>query len=179
VTNTTQSEQFRYRRSRLSRWYRAGGRRAVLVLAILAAIIGAYVLGLEQIYSDLANSKQLVQQLQAEGQRAKEQLAAQNTTMVGLRATLAEVQAKLDELMPAKDTYRLAANQSLIVAGGRMTVGLVGAPGNQAILINVNGRQQAAAPGDVIEVPPDCRVRVQSFDMFRATVTATCGPEKP
>jgi FlaG/FlaF family flagellin (archaellin) len=177
VTDTTQSSHLRSPRSRFSRWYRAGGRRVVAVFVILAAIIGAYVLGLEQIYRDLANSKQLVLQLQTESQKTKDQIAAQNATLIGLRTTLAQLQSTLDELMPSKGTYRLAVNQSLIVAGGRITVGLVGAPSNQAVTLNINGKQQVAAPGDVIDAPPDCRVRVQSFDMFKATITATCGAQ--
>jgi len=55
---------------------------------------------------------------------------------------------------------------------------LVGSPTNQGITVNINGKQQMVASGDVIEVAVDasttCHVRVQAFDMFKALVTAAC-----
>ena len=72
----------------------------------------------------------------------------------------------------------MTTNQSLIVANGRMTIGLVGAPTNQNITVNINGRPEVLASGDVVEVAVNpsttCHVRVQAFDMFKALITATC-----
>ena len=148
------------------------------ILVILAVIVGAYVLGLELAYRDLADAKQLVQQLQTESQKLKDQIVEQNTKLIALQSTAAKLRATLNALMPTKDTYQIAANQSLIVANGRLTVGLVGAPTNQGITVNINGKQQMAASGDVIEVAVDpsttCHVRIQAFDMFKAVITATC-----
>jgi hypothetical protein len=63
-----------------------------------------------------------------------------------------------------------------------VTVGLIGSPGNEGILLNVNGKQQAAAAGQVIAAGSDasanCQVAVQSFDMFKAVLTATCAGAK-
>jgi hypothetical protein len=85
----------------------------------------------------------------------------------------------LDELVPSENTYNIKANQSLIVGGGRLTVGLVGAPTNDSVTLNINGKRQQLGTGDVISVAADnqtnCQVRVQSFDMFKAVITATCG----
>jgi hypothetical protein len=178
VTDTTQSDRLRQPRSGLTGWFRARGRRPLTIVVILAVIIGAYVIGLEMAYRDLADAKQLVQQLQTESQKLKDQIVEQNTKIIELQSTAAQLRAKLDELMPAKDTYQIAGNQSLIVANGRLTVGLIGAPTNQNITVNINGKPQLAASGDVIEVAVDpsttCHVRVQGFDMFKAVVTATC-----
>jgi hypothetical protein len=70
----------------------------------------------------------------------------------------------------------------LIVADGKITVGLIGSPANESIMLNVNGKQLAAAAGQVIPAGLDssanCRVAVQSFDMFKAVLTATCAPTK-
>jgi len=178
VTYTTRSDRRRQPRSGLYGWFRARGRRLLTIVIILAVIIGAYVVGLEMSRRDLADAKQLVQQLQLESQRFKDVVAEQNAKLTALQSTAAALRAKLDELMPSKDTYQIAGNQSLIVANGRLTVGLVGAPTNQGITVNINGKLQMAASGDVIEVSVNpstiCHVRIQSFDMFKALVTATC-----
>jgi hypothetical protein len=162
----------------LSGWLKARRRPLLAIFIVLAAIGGAFVLGLENTRRELAVAKQLVQQLQTEGQKFKDQIAEQNSKLLAQQGALTRLQQTLNELMPSKDTYQIAANQSLIVANGRLTVGLVGPPTNQNITININGKPQLAVSGDVIEVAVDptttCHVRVQSFDMFSAVVTATC-----
>ena len=61
-------------------------------------------------------------------------------------------------------------------------VGMVGAPGNDAVMLNVNGKQQTLAAGQTINVAPDpatqCQLSVQSFDLFRATLVAACSGPK-
>ena len=88
------------------------------------------------------------------------------------------VQATLDEIVPSENIYLIRPNQSLIVVGGRIIVGLIGSPSNQAVTVNVNGKQYTAAAGDVIKVAYNdttpCQVVVQSFDMFKAILHATC-----
>jgi hypothetical protein len=73
-------------------------------------------------------------------------------------------------------------NQSLIVADGRLTIGLIGPPTNESLNININGKHQSAATGDVINIalepPITCQVKVQSFDMFKAVLTASCAGAK-
>jgi hypothetical protein len=96
-----------------------------------------------------------------------------------MESGIAKLQATLDELVPSENTYNIKANQSLIVGGGRLTVGMVGAPTNDSVTLNINGKRQSLGSGDVLNVAADnqsnCQVRVQSFDMFKAVVTATCG----
>ncbi|HZQ11623.1 MAG TPA: hypothetical protein VFB31_02305 [Pseudolabrys sp.] len=178
MSETPRSDRDGRPRSGLGAWLRTRQRRLLTILLLLAALVGAYVIGLENSRVDLANAKQLVLQLQAESQKFKEQIADQTSRLVSLQSTANRLNAKLNELMPAKDTYQIAANQSLIVANGRLTVGLIGSPTNQGIALNINGRQQMAASGDVVEVAVDpsttCHVRVQGFDMFQARITATC-----
>jgi hypothetical protein len=61
-------------------------------------------------------------------------------------------------------------------------LGLVGLPTTDDVTINVNGKQYTVAAGAVIDVADDpsapCKVGVQSFDMFKATVTASCSEPK-
>jgi hypothetical protein len=95
-----------------------------------------------------------------------------------LQNRLSTFEAALDEIIPSKNIYNIKPNQSMIVAGGRLTIGLIGTPANESININVNGKQQSAASGDVINITIDprttCQVRVQSFDMFKAVINASC-----
>jgi hypothetical protein len=70
----------------------------------------------------------------------------------------------------------------MILADGRLTVGLIGPPTNERVNLNINGKEHSAAAGDVISFALDpstaCRLQVQRFDMFRATLTASCGAAK-
>jgi len=157
--------------------------RAIALLLILVAAGGGYALGLNIEHRDLAASKQLVQQLQNESQNLKKQISSQGVALTSLQAKFASMQSAMNEMKPEKDTYSIKPNESLIVADGRVTVGLIGSPANNSVDININGKRQSAAPGDVIKVAVDptttCQVTVQSFDPFKAVFTATCGAAKP
>jgi hypothetical protein len=178
VTDTTQSNRRPQPKSALVGWFTTRRRGLLIIVLVLAAIVGAYVLGLQMSFRELVNAKQLILQLQTESQKFKDQTTLQKAKVLSLQATAAKLAATLNAVMPSKDTYQIVANQSLIVADGRLTVGLVGPPTNQGITVNINGKQQMVASGDVVEVAVDasttCHVRVQAFDMFTALVTATC-----
>jgi len=60
-------------------WFRMRQRRLFIVALIMAAIIGAFVIGLENTRREMMDSKQLVLQLQSEGQKLRDQIADQNT----------------------------------------------------------------------------------------------------
>jgi hypothetical protein len=141
--------------------------------------IGCYLAGLNVGYLDIAGARQLIQQLRTDNQKLKTEIADLNTKQVALQNNLATFEAALDEIIPSKNIYNIKPNQSMIVASGRLTIGLVGPPANESVNININGKQQSAAPGDVISIAIDpqtkCQVRVQSFDMFKATLGASCG----
>jgi hypothetical protein len=164
-------------RVRLYRRFAAQPGWWLLVITILVGI-GCYVVGLNVAYIDIAGTQQTIQQLRSDNQKQKTQISDLNATQVALQNKLATFEAALDEVIPSKNTYNLKPNQSMIVASGRLTIGLVGHPTNESVNVNINGKQQSAAPGDVINVTLDprttCRVRVQSFDMFRAILNASC-----
>ncbi|HXZ22045.1 MAG TPA: hypothetical protein VEH78_04695 [Pseudolabrys sp.] len=166
-------------RSRLYRRFAAKPGRWLIVIAILVGI-GCYVIGLNVGYLDIGTAQQTVQQLRSENQKLKIQIADLTSTQVALQNKISTFEAALDEIIPSKNTYNIKPNQSMIVASGRLTIGLIGLPTNQTVNINVNGKQQSAASGDVISVALDpqttCRVRVQSFDMFKAVLNASCTP---
>jgi len=159
--------------------YRLFTGRWLFLLTILVGVV-AYLIGLNVGYLDIAGARQLIQQLRSDNQKLKTQIADLNATQVALQNRLSVFEAALDEIIPSKNTYNIKPNQSMIVAAGRLTVGLIGAPTNENITINVNGKQQTVVSGDVVSLTLDpktnCLVRVQSFDMFKAVLYASCTP---
>jgi hypothetical protein len=81
--------------------------------------------------------------------------------------------------MPSAHTYNISPNQTLILADGHLTVGMIGPPANDSVLLNINGKSQSVAAGQTLSITPDpatrCLVNLQSFDVFTAVVVATCG----
>lgn len=152
------------------------------VVALCAAIIG-YLLGLYSWHSDLVAVRAVAQQAQTENQRLKGESIETGAKLVELSTNLTNARAALEAINPTKNTYKISPNQSLIVGDGRLTIGLIGSPTNENVMVNVNGKQQSAAPGDVIRVAPDgltnCEVRIQSFDMFNVIFGASCAGAKP
>jgi hypothetical protein len=165
----------------------ARGGRLLLVGAIAVLMLGGaiagYIIGLNLASRDLAAARERIQQLEPESQRLKRSIIDQNASLAALQAKLTGVQAALDAIMPSENTYNIRPNQSMIVAGGHLTIGLIGSPTNESVNININGKQQSAATGDVIHIALNpstaCQVAVQSFDMFKAVLTASCAAVKP
>lgn len=153
---------------------------AASVLLLVGSATGGYLFGRDLARKPLADAQQLISQLQPQTLKLKTQVLAQNAKVAALQSKLANVQTTLDAIRPAKDTYNVEANASLIVGDGHLTIGLVGPPSNEAITININGKTHKAVTGDAFTVTPDpkttCEVRVQSFDMFIARVYAACRP---
>jgi len=156
---------------------------SVSVLLMLGGLTWGYLFGRDLANRPLADARQLIRQLQPENQRLKTQVATQDERIASLQARLKSVQAALHAILPAENTYKISPNQSVIIAGGRLTVGLIGSPKNQSVTININGKQHTAVSGDVFDIASGpsttCQVRVQSFDMFKATLTASCAAVKP
>ena len=178
MSETTGSTRPRQGRPRLSRLLTARYSRVLLVGAMLGGVAG-YLIGLNVAYFDISAAKELVQQVRTDNQKLKIEIIDQNARQVALQAKLTDAETTLKAIVPTDDTYIIKPNQSLITAGGRLTLGLIGSPTNESVNININGKRQSAASGDIINVavdpPAACQVRVQSFDMFKAVLSATCG----
>jgi hypothetical protein len=131
----------------------------------------------------MVDVKRQTLQLQSENQRLKRQIVQQDSNLIAAQAKLKSAQAALDEVMPSANTYVISPNQSMIIADGRLSVGLIGSPTNENVTININGKRQAISTGDVVNIAltpsTTCRVRMESFDMFKAIVTASCEPARP
>jgi hypothetical protein len=152
------------------------------VVLILFIMVSGYFWGRQFNARDIQQRDAAILQLQSDNQRLAADIADQNANLTAMRAELTSTKATLDAIMPSQNTYNINPNQSLIAADGHLTIGMVGSPGNDGINLNVNGKQQKVAAGDVVRVSPDastaCQVQLQSFDMFKAVLVASCAPAK-
>lgn len=147
----------------------------VLILAV--ALVG-HLTGREMARRHLLQRDQTIQQLREERQEVSAELNRRGDRVNALQIQLNDVQARLDEIVPSENIYVIRPNQTLIVANGRVVVGLVGSPANESITVNINGQPRMSAAGDVIKVAVDeatsCQITIQSFDMFKAVLHAAC-----
>jgi hypothetical protein len=155
----------------------------ICLVVILVITVGGHLYGRYLASRDLGGRDAAIVQLTSEGEKLKRQMTEKDVQISTLQAKLKNVQATLDAIMPAENTYNVTPNQSVIVGDGRLTIGLVGSPGNEGVTLNINGKQQTVAAGQVVTVAADastnCQLAVQSFDMFRAIVNASCASAKP
>jgi cell division protein FtsB len=150
-------------------------------LLILGVALIGHITGRELARRQLLQREQTIVQLREERQQVSAELNRRADRILTLQTRLNHVQGVLDEIVPSEDIYVMRPNQSLVVAGGRVTVGLVGSPTIQGVNINVNGKQQLVNAGDIVRVNLDetrtCQVTVQSFDMFKVVLHATCATD--
>ncbi|MGB8629599.1 MAG: hypothetical protein WCD69_09430 [Xanthobacteraceae bacterium] len=145
-------------------------------------MIGGHLYGRYLASLDLAGRDNTITELRAQAQGEQTKSNSEAAELSAMEAKLKRIQATLDSIMTSANTYTINPNQTLNVADGHLSVGLVGAPGNDSILLNINGKEQSVAAGQTINIAPDpatqCQLSVQSFDLFKATLVATCSGAK-
>jgi hypothetical protein len=155
---------------------------AVSVTIIAAVAIFGRLYGQQLAYGAMQDRDKAIRQLEVERQQLELEKSGQIAHMTTMHTEAERLQAKLDAIIPSENKYNIDPNQSLVLADGRLTVGLIGAPRDDGIDININGKHYTAVVGDVIHVAPDpstaCDVKIQSFDMFKAQFTAACSADK-
>jgi cell division protein FtsB len=175
------------RSSRRPRWrlisaeYRSAAIICVVII-IVGILIGGHLYGRYLSSIDLADREAQIEQLRAESQKQKRDIDSKSAQITTLQGKLAQTQAALDAVMPSANTYNINPNQTLILGQGHLTVGLIGPPGNDSVLLDINGKSQAVAAGQTVDINPDpttkCQLSVQSFDVFKAVLVASCSPAK-
>jgi hypothetical protein len=170
-----------------SRWRRFGAENRgaailVAIIIIVGILIGGHLYGRYLSSIDLAEREAQLEQLRAESQKQKRDIDSKSQQLTTLTDKLNKTQAALDAVMPSANTYNINPNQTLILGDGHLVVGLVGPPANDSVLLNINGKSQPMAAGQTLSVAPDpatkCQINLQSFDVFRAVVVATCAAAK-
>jgi hypothetical protein len=171
----------------LHRWLTTTrGRFELFALAALIALVVAiagHIYGRVLAARDVLSRDNAIEIVRTDNQKLEAQVAEQEARLSAMQSRLNRAEAALEAIVPSKNTYVINSNQSLIVADGRLTIGMIGSPANEGININVNGQQRTVAAGDIIKLSPDgttnCQVVLQSFNMFKALVTASCAAAKP
>jgi hypothetical protein len=150
-------------------------------LLILGVALIGHITGRELARRQLLQRDATIQQLREERQEVSGELNRRADRILTLQTRLNHVQGVLDEIVPSENIYVMRPNQSFIVAGGRVPVGLMGVPTIHGVTLNINGKHQLMNAGDVVKVElPEsrtCQVTVQSFDMFKVVIHATCATD--
>jgi len=153
-----------------------------LVLMCLGILIGGHLYGRYLASLALPGFDAAITELRNQIQKERTKSDFLSAARTALEAKLSGAQVALDSIMPSANTYTIYSNLTRIVGDGHLMVGMIGTPGNEAIMLNVNGKQQSLAAGQTINVTPDpatqCQLSVQSFDVFKATLVATCSEPK-
>ncbi|MFY9694733.1 MAG: hypothetical protein WBF24_08955 [Xanthobacteraceae bacterium] len=156
---------------------------AACIITVVAILVGGHLYGRYLSARDLGGRDNAIAQLRAQDQKAKRDLDAKSAEATQLQTKLDKAQAALNAIMPSQNTFNIQPNQAIVVGEGHLTVGLVGSPSNESVTLNINGKEQAVAAGQIVEVAPDpstkCQVQVQSFDMFKAVLVASCASAQP
>jgi cell division protein FtsB len=171
---------------RPARWRRLAGYRPTIIVSCILIIIGILVGG--RLYGkylssmDVVEREAQIEQLRAESQKQKRDIDSKSQQLTALQDKLNKTQAALDAIMPSAHTYNIQPNQTLILGDGHLTVGMVGPPANDSVLLNINGKPQTVPAGQTLSITPDpathCQINVQSFDVFKAVIVATCAATK-
>jgi len=171
---------------RPARWRRLAGYRPTIIVSCILIIIGILVGG--RLYGkylssmDVAEREAQIEQLRAESQKQKRDIDSKSLQLTALQDKLNKTQAALDAIMPSAHTYNIQPNQTRILGDGHLTVGMVGPPANDSVLLNINGKPQTVPAGQTLSITPDpathCQINVQSFDVFKAVIVATCAATK-
>jgi hypothetical protein len=156
-------------------------RNAWVVVTIFVAVVG-YTVGWQGGVRETTNQfKDENSKLQSDNQRFSKENSNQATQIANMQSQLKNTQSQLASVNGPVAVFDINPNESIVVSGSHLTIGLVGSPANDRVNINVNGKQQALAAGDVINtmVSANCRVELKSFEMFKAVVATTCADAKP
>jgi hypothetical protein len=153
---------------------------AACVITVVCILVGGHLYGRYLSSLDMGGRDNAIAELRAQDQKTKRDLDAKSAEATELQIKLDKAQAALSAIMPSQGTFNVQPNQAVVVGDGRLTVGLVGSPNNENVTLDINGKQQQVDAGQVIDIAPDasteCQVQVQSFDMFKAVLVASCKP---
>jgi len=138
---------------------------------ILVVAIVCFTLGLSQGYYMVpAGAQNILKKLTADKDRLSVEKIALEKQTFELREQLDKVNNRLEAITPSPNMYKIKPNESRTVPIGRLTVGLVGTPGNQSVELNINDKKYRAQAGDIKDITMACRVEVVSFNVIEANV---------
>jgi hypothetical protein len=144
---------------------------------ILVVAIVCFTLGVSTGYHIVpVGAQSIIKKLTGDKDRLTAEKVALEKQTFELREQLDKVNKNLEAIIPSPNMYKIKPNESQTVPIGRLTVGLVGTPGNQSVELNINDKKYRAQAGDTNEIAMACRVEVVSFNVIDANVVvnASC-----
>ena len=139
------------------------------IIMFFGILIGGHLYGRYLASFHSTRTENTIAELRAQAQKETRRSNSLSAQLTEMEAKLEGAQAALDSIMPAPNTYTIYPNLTRVVGDGRLMVGMVGTPGNDAIMLNVNGKQQPLAAGQTINVAPDPKTRNANFRCNRST----------
>ena len=97
--------------------------------------------------TDIKDSTQRVVEYRSENEKLKALVFELNTKLEHAEAEIKSVHSTMESMVPAQNSYVIGVNKSMVVAGGYLTIGLIGSPTSENLRINVNGKEHLAAAG--------------------------------
>ena len=166
------------------RWSELTG---VLVLMLALGFVGGYSLGRHWDYQDVAKWRDDDIKLGHENSQLTMMIKDQKAAIDKLTAQLKTAQDDLEQGFQPTRQIKLDPNQAMRLSIGAFSVGLANALGNTSVNLNINGKQQEIAPGDVVNLTFNCQVELQSFSVVgssdtansSATVNTNCSAPSP
>jgi hypothetical protein len=150
-------------------------RRFGVILVVVAIV--CFTLGVSTGYHMVpVGAQNIIKKLTADKDRLSAERIALEKQTFEVREQVDKVSKKLEAITPSPNMYKIKPNESQTVPIGRLTVGLVGTPGNQSVELNINDKKYRAQAGDINDIAMTCRVEVMSFNVIDAnvTVSASC-----
>lgn len=169
VAPSAQRPHFETKRRPWRRW--AGD---VFLLLIVAA--GFYSLGRYSASQQFEDYKARNAQLAGDNGKLSADSKTQALRISELQDQLKDIKTKYDEVISPARNLVIKANESRPVSIALMEIGMIGTPTNESVNINVNGKRQVAAAGDVVSADFTCRIQVVSIDLLKssASVNSAC-----
>lgn len=147
---------------------------------LLIVAIAFYSLGRYSAAQQLEEYKIKNVQLANDNGKLNSDNKAQTLRINELQDQVKDIKSKLDEVISPARNLEIKANESRPVSIALMEIGMVGTPTNESVNINVNGKRQVAAAGDVIGADFACRIQVVSIDLLKssANITTACAVKR-
>ena len=155
----------------------------VRAIVIFIIALGCYTLGRHSSAHAIEDYQTRNAQLSSDNGRLASDNKNQALQITNLQDQLKSAQGELNDILRPARNFEIRANESEPVSIGQLIIGLVGTPKNESVDLNINGKQQSVAAGDVVnlELPITCRIQVMSFDVLKssAAVNTVCAATKP
>ena len=153
------------------------------IVVILCILIGGHLYGRFLAARDLGGRDTAIEQMRAESQKQKRDIDEKSAQITELERKVTDAQTALEAILPQKNTYNIAPNQTLLVGDGHLMLGLIGSPANEGVLLNHQWQAADGAGRPSHYGRARCVDQLSGFGAVvrhvQSVVHATCSGAKP